>query len=130
MFQKAFRVIIAGGRDFNNFEMLEANCDYYLQNKKNFVVVCGMAKGADKLGYDYAIKMNQSVSSYPADWKNFGAKAGPLRNKLMAENADCLIAFWDGESKGTENMISIAKTLGLKVRVIKYKMIDGKAQNI
>ena len=43
-----------------------------------------------------------------------------IRNKEMAENAEALIAFWDGESKGTKAMIEIAKNKNLKVRIINY----------
>jgi hypothetical protein len=43
-----------------------------------------------------------------------------VRNKEMAEYGDALIAFHDGQSKGTANMIKIAKEKGLKVRVINY----------
>ena len=46
--------------------------------------------------------------------------AGYLRNKQMAEYADALIAFWDGESKGTKHMIDLAKKNGLKVRIVNY----------
>jgi len=38
----------------------------------------------------------------------------------MAERADALIAFWDGESRGTSNMIEEAKSKGLAVRVKLY----------
>ena len=38
----------------------------------------------------------------------------------MAKNADCLLAFWDGESRGTYNMINTAKKRKLKVRVFNY----------
>jgi len=38
----------------------------------------------------------------------------------MAEYGDMLIAFWDGESKGTKNMIDTSKKLGLLVYVHRY----------
>lgn len=47
-----------------------------------------------------------------------GKKAGIFRNIAMAEYAHALIAFWDGESKGTAHMIQAARERGLVVRVV------------
>ena len=38
----------------------------------------------------------------------------------MAEYADALVAFWDGESKGTKHMIETAKEKGLDIRIKRY----------
>jgi predicted Rossmann fold nucleotide-binding protein DprA/Smf involved in DNA uptake len=57
------------------------------------------------------------VNRFPADWNKHGRGAGMIRNRLMAHNADALIAVWDGVSSGTDNMISLAKVRGLKVFV-------------
>ena len=58
---------------------------------------------------------------FPADWKKYGKSAGYVRNSEMAEVAESLIAFWDGKSRGTKNMIDIAKNKGLKVRIVNYE---------
>jgi uncharacterized phage-like protein YoqJ len=42
---------------------------------------------------------------YPANWRKYGKRAGHRRNQQMADNADALIALWDGESPGTRDMI-------------------------
>ena len=57
---------------------------------------------------------------FPADWDKYGKRAGYLRNVQMAEYADALLAFWDGESRGTKNMIDEALSRGLKVGVKRY----------
>lgn len=44
----------------------------------------------------------------------------------MAQNADALVAFWDGKSRGTKHMIDLADKYGLKVRVIKYEQQECK----
>lgn len=36
------------------------------------------------------------------------------------ELADALVAFWDGRSKRTKNMIDLAKKEGLKLKVVMY----------
>jgi hypothetical protein len=115
-----FKVIIAGGRDFKDYEKLEKFCNVILKNKKEIQIVCGCASGADELGKKYAFEKNYKIIYFPANWKEFPRSAGIVRNKEMADYADALIAFWDGKSKGTENMIDQAKKNNLKIRIIKY----------
>lgn len=118
-----YKVIIAGGRYFNNYELLKERCDYYLQNKLRegrVVIVSGHATGADSLGERYAQERGLHCEQYPADWKAHGKAAGPIRNEQMANVANALIAFWDGQSRGTKNMINLAKSKGLKVAVVRY----------
>lgn len=116
-----FKVIIAGGRDFDDYGTLVEKCDELLKNKnREFCVLCGMADGADALGARYGMRSCVAVYPFPADWEKHGKKAGYLRNREMARNADALIAFWDGKSKGTKMMIEIAKEEGLRVRVVPY----------
>lgn len=114
------RVIVAGGRDFNNYQLLRDKLDYYLQNLPDIEIVSGGAKGADALGERYAEENAYPLKIFPADWDNLGKRAGFVRNSEMAEHADYLIAFWDGKSRGTKHMINIAKRVGLKVKVVIY----------
>lgn len=65
-------------------------------------------------------KKGYTVNYYPANWKLYGKRAGFLRNEQMAQNADALVAFWNGESRGTKNMIELAKRYGLKMRIKQY----------
>lgn len=118
-----YKVIIAGGRHFSNYELLKERCDYYLQNKLRegrVVIISGHATGADALGERYAQERGLACEQYPADWEAYGRAAGPIRNEEMAELANALIAFWDGVSRGTKNMIDTAKSKGLKVSVVRY----------
>lgn len=118
-----FRVIIAGGRDFNNYPGLSTAMDKLLKNINDDIeIVCGMAKGADRLGEQYAKENGYSVIYMPADWDTDGKAAGYKRNIRMAEYANALVAFWDGQSSGTKHMIETAQKMGLDVRVVKYKM--------
>ena len=77
------------------------------------LVVSGTASGADQYGEIWARACGLSVDRYPADWTKHGKAAGPIRNRLMAENADALVAVWDGKSRGTRNMIDEARKRGL-----------------
>ena len=119
-----FRVIIAGTRDFSDYQLLRDKCDAILSSKRqdcNIIIVSGTARGADRLGERYAKERGFQLRQFPADWLNDEKKAGPIRNAKMADNADALIAFWDGESRGTKNMINNARRKGLAVRVIQYQ---------
>ena len=112
------KVIVAGGRSFNDYELMKKKLDYFFSNM-NPTIVCGEARGADSLGKKYALENKLKVESYLADWSK-GKGAGYQRNEKMAEVADCLIAFWDGKSSGTKHMIETMKKLGKPVRVVKY----------
>lgn len=126
-----FRVIIAGGRDFNDYQLLSSTMDNLLQNiTEEIVVVCGQARGADTLGEQYAKERGYRVDYYPADWKRYGKRAGYLRNEQMAQNADALVAFWDGKSRGTKLMIGLAKKYELKVRIQRYGQGGDKNADI
>ena len=56
---------------------------------------------------------------YLLEWDKYGKKAGPIRNELIIKDADNIIAFWDGESRGTLNSINIAKRLNKKLNLVK-----------
>ena len=116
-----FRVVIAGGRDFNDYKLLKTWCDYYLQNKTDITVISGCAKGADTLGEKYAEEKHYTIDKKPADWDKYGKSAGYKRNVEMAENADGIICFWNGKSKGTKHMIDIAKEKGIPVKIVRYE---------
>lgn len=93
-----------------------------MTNKKpeNIVIVSGHASGADALGERYAQERGYELETYPADWKVHGRAAGSIRNAQMASVAHALIAFWDGKSRGTKNMIDTAKKHNLHVAVVRY----------
>lgn len=117
-----FRVIVAGGRDFNDYVLLTETMDKYLVDVKgNIAIVCGKARGADTLGEQYAKAHGYSVFEFPADWKRYGKSAGFIRNTEMAKNADALVAFWDGQSLGTKHMIATATQCGMDVHVVRYE---------
>ena len=110
------RTIIAGSRDFTDYQDIESaiSCIPWVIT----TVICGKARGADTYGDMWAIVNGIPREYYPAQWKIngvFDKSAGYKRNILMAENADALLAIWDGQSRGTSHMIYIANTKGLTV---------------
>lgn len=120
---KEFKLIVAGGRDFNDAALLErvliAMADVELADKA-VSIVSGMARGADALGYQFAKANGITCYPFPADWDIHGKRAGFVRNAAMADVADGLLAFHDGVSKGTAHMINTMKSMGKPVTVISY----------
>lgn len=109
------KTIIAGSRDIEEYEYVEQACRDCGWDVTS--VVSGTARGADLLGEEYALKHELQLFQFPADWNKHGRAAGHIRNAEMANNADALIALWDGKSRGTENMINVARKKGLQVYV-------------
>lgn len=115
------KIIIAGGRTFNDYPLLVRVCDNVLSKQTEIEIVSGTAKGADKLGERYAMEKGYNIKRFPANWDKFGAVSGFLRNEEMAKYADALIVFWNGESKGTKHMIDLAYKYNLKVKIVSYE---------
>jgi hypothetical protein len=116
------RVIIAGSRDIEDYEMVKDAVEK--SEFKITTVVSGTARGVDKLGERWAKENGIPIAPFPAKWRVDGIYnpgAGHIRNGEMAENADALIAVTNG-SKGTANMIKQAQKKGLRVFV--YKLFD------
>lgn len=116
-------LIVAGGRDFTDREyMTREILSLVWKELANFqvVIIQGEARGADKLAKSVAEALKLRCVSCPAEWDKFGNAAGPIRNTYMANNAHGLLAFHDGESKGTTNMIQTMKKLNKSTRVRFY----------
>ena len=111
------KVIIAGSRNFNDYNQLCELCDDLFKDCKNVEIVSGTANGADKLGERYANERGYKLHRFPADWDKYGKSAGYIRNEEMANFSNALIVFWDKKSKGTKHMIDIANNAKLVVSI-------------
>lgn len=114
------KVIIAGGRDFNDFDMLCQKADKILSRQDEIEIVSGRARGADQLGEKYARMRGYPIKMFPAEWNRYGKRSGFIRNEDMGNYADALILFWNGVSKGSEHMLEVARENNLLIRIIKY----------
>lgn len=109
------KTIIAGSRNITDIRHVFSaarNCGWEITS-----VVSGCARGVDSLGEIWALRNNITVYPFPAEWGKYGKSAGYRRNHEMANNAEALIAIWDGVSMGTKHMIELAQELGLRVYV-------------
>ena len=118
------KVICAGCRKFNDYQLLAMKLDQFCISNAhaNIEIVSGTCRGADMLGEKYAREQNLTCQRFPANWKQYGRSAGPIRNRQMAEHASHLVAFWDGNKvhSGTWSMIQIATKLGLNVEIVQF----------
>ncbi len=111
------KLIIAGSRSLTDpIPIIEFLSKYMPPH--NLEVVCGMAKGPDLIGKSWAESCRFPVKEFPANWDKHGRAAGFFRNRDMAIYADELIAFWDGKSNGTRNMIDEMLKRGKPFQVI------------
>jgi hypothetical protein len=116
------RVIVAGGRDFDDWELLSSTLDSLILRPEHTVIVSGGAKGADSLGERYAEERGLDLVVMPAEWKRYQNRrsAGFIRNEKMAWFSNRLIAFWDGASSGTNHMIETARKYNIYKDVVMY----------
>jgi hypothetical protein len=120
--EKVMRLIIAGGRDFTDIELMTSKLDAILSKTDDdpITILSGTARGADQTGEVYARIRALSVEQYPAQWDKYGKSAGYKRNSQMADQATHCVVFWDGKSKGSKHMIDLAQQKGLELRVVRY----------
>lgn len=112
------RVLICGSRSWTDGKAIKEALGSLLGVK---LVIEGGARGADTLGRMQAESRGLPVMEFPANWTYYGKGAGPIRNQsmLVFGQPDIVLAFWDGTSRGTADMIRQAETAGIPVKVIK-----------
>lgn len=120
------KTIIAGCRDIFNYQLVEeaVRCCGWTPTE----IFSGCSEGVDQLGEEWAKQHKIVLRRFYADWSIFGKSAGPIRNREMAENAEALIALWDGVSRGTKNMIEEAINRKLLVKV--YLIVGGAIEEV
>lgn len=113
------RLIVAGSRTITDHDLVFEHLDRITTKVEVEVVISGKARGPDMFGQEWANANDIPVIEMPADWDRYGKSAGYKRNTEMATQADALIAFYDGTSRGTKHMIDIARKMGLNVRIVR-----------
>ena len=111
------RVLIAGGRDFADRELLFETLDRLHAERRITVVIHGAARWADTLADEWAKERGIDVNAKPPDWKRHGRAAGPIRNGEMLKNRpDLVVAFPGG--KGTANRVKQATNAGIEIVLV------------
>ena len=118
------RLIVCGGKDFQDRDFFREKLDALINRYEYVELVSGHAKGADTLAEIYAYNNRIPIKIFRAYWELYGKAAGPKRNREMLEYAretDCaVIAFWNGKSRGTGNMLKQAKAAGIECHICLY----------
>lgn len=125
-------LLIAGSRNFYNFSeansiVLKSLCR---KNLSNIRIISGGARGADKFAELFAEQYNIELLIYKAEWDKYGRRAGMVRNLDLVKNADIAIIFWDKESSGTLNTISLIKEKGIPYLIIYFDKTTNKIINM
>lgn len=108
------RVVVCGGRNFNDFYSLTMALNAIHLITPITELIEGGAKGADLLANVWATFKGIKITTVRAEWEKYGKRAGFIRNMKMAEmKPDCVIAFPGGA--GTQNMIHQARLRGIQV---------------
>lgn len=118
------RVAIIGSRKFPQLKAVEAFVDGL---PAGTVVISGGAVGVDLTAEIAAKTRGLEVISFPAQWGLHGRRAGFIRNQLIVNEADIIVAFWDGKSKGTSHTVSLAKKAKKPVLVVGPMMDEDSA---
>jgi len=112
------KVIIAGSRGVTELKQVEESMDLSAIDFSYITeVVSGAARGADRLGEEWAFDRNILTQVFYPDWEKYGKGAGYIRNRQMAKYADRLVAVWDGQSKGTKHMIDLMRAANKPVYI-------------
>jgi hypothetical protein len=109
------RVLVCGGRDYNDKDRIFAVLDAYHDKAGIDVLIDGGARGADQWASAWAGRRGVGTQTYEADWENHGSFAGPMRNTRMLYEGkpDLVIAFPGG--RGTADMVKKARRAGVQV---------------
>lgn len=109
------KLLVCGGRDFDNKAALKSAMNSAVGLETNVVVIHGAARGADKLAGTIAAEAGVPVMVFPADWERYGKAAGFKRNvQMLTEGKPDLVLAAPG-GKGTAMMVKIAKEAGVPV---------------
>jgi hypothetical protein len=102
------RILVCGGRDYDNFEYVNKILDELKIQNPNFILIEGGASGADTLARVWALNNRIVCETYKANWQRDGKAAGPIRNELMLSTGINLVVAFPG-GRGTNHMVSIAQ---------------------
>lgn len=80
-------------------------------------IVSGGARGIDTCAREYALAHQLKLTEFLPDYQSFGRGAPLKRNITIIEHADLVLAFWDGQSRGTKYVIDQCKARQIPVKI-------------
>lgn len=115
--QRPLLVLVCGSRDWGYDTWIAQRL---VELPANTQIMHGGARGPDTASDIYARSFGMPKPQvFRANWKLHGKRAGFMRNvEMLDQEPDLVIAFWDGESRGTKHTIEEARKRGILVEVI------------
>lgn len=115
------KITIGGCRDYNDYETFCSFAEECINehSANDITVLSGHCSGVDMMAERFANEKGYSLEIHPAQWNRYGKAAGPIRNKIMVEKSDLVIAYWDYKSKGTRDLIECAEKLNKPIKIKK-----------
>jgi hypothetical protein len=108
------KIAVIGSRTFDDYNLLRKTLDDIAGIS---TIISGGAKGADSLAEQWATEKGIETVVYKPAWAKYGRRAGGVRNRLIIEDCDYCIAFWDGKSRGTRHSMELCKKLNKRITV-------------
>ena len=120
-------VLVCGSRTWCDRDLMMEHLENLSSHSEDgaVTIIHGGANGADQMAHGIAMGLGYSYRAYPADWVRHGRSAGWIRNQQMLDEGkpDIVLAFWDGKSRGTADMIRRARKAKLPVEIIKPRRL-------
>jgi predicted Rossmann fold nucleotide-binding protein DprA/Smf involved in DNA uptake len=110
------KLAVIGTKQFTDYSQLKSILDSISGIS---VIISGGAPGTDALTRKYAYKHNIKFLEFPPDYKKYGNEAKHIRDRLIVEHCDKVIAFWDGKCEGTKYTMDYARQQDKPVTIIK-----------
>ncbi len=100
------KVAIVGSRHFAEPARV---ADYVKSLPPNASILTGSASGVDAAATKAARERGMAVQVMPASFEELAdASKAAARNQRLVDACDVLVAFWDGQSKGTRATVDRA----------------------
>lgn len=112
------KLAIVGSRGFTNRQLMWSSVQEL--GLPIDMIISGGARGADTLAAEYAKEHDIALKLHKPQWAKFGLAAGPVRNRKIVKDADCVLVFWDGKSRGSKSSIRIAEKLHKRLIVVRF----------
>lgn len=105
------RVAVIGSRG-----LLVDNLGKYLPDDTT-EIISGGARGVDASVREYALRHGMKLTEYLPEYSRYGRAAPLKRNITIIENADLVLAFWDGASRGTKFVIDNCEKRNIPIKI-------------
>ncbi len=112
------KIAVIGSRSITEANLTRFIPDYATE------IISGGAKGVDTLAREYALANNLKLTEILPDYKKYGRYAPLKRNITIVTNANLVIAFWDGKSRGTKFVIDTCENNFIPILVLESDVVD------